>query len=113
MVFLLSFSLTPQKSDVFLVLFHSVLFCNNRPIRSVFSECVGTIFAMFCIAPRNDFNSVLDVGGFICRMDLLFYLLVFRPFCDFRAPAWLFFRERIPISSDLLCIRFLESVQIL
>ena len=45
-----------------------------------FPESMSNTFAMFCTAPRNDFRSLLDVGGFKNWMILIFSAFVVIPF---------------------------------
>ena len=46
------------------VQFRADFFRSSCLIRSIFSESLGRIFAIFCFAPSNYFSSLLDVGDF-------------------------------------------------
>ena len=78
------FSLKPSSSSS--VWFHFVFFFNNCLTWSVFSENLGKTFAMYCIAPKNDPNFLLDAGGFNCGMAVNLPLFGFIPFSLISCP---------------------------
>ena len=54
-------------------------FRKNCFFRPKISESWGKNFAMYCNAPRNDFNSLHDIGGFNCNKVFIFSLFSFVP----------------------------------
>ena len=64
-----------KSSSSLLIQLHFDFFRSSHLIQLVFSESLGIIFAMYFIAPRNDFSSLHDVGDFNCNM--VFILLLF------------------------------------
>ena len=72
-----NFCLTSKSSSSLLVHFDYISSLNNRPIRSIFSESQGRNFAIYCIARRKIFKSLLDVRDFICRMVFTFFPVKF------------------------------------
>ena len=64
------------------VQFHSDFFPSSCLIRLVFFESMRKNFALYCIPPRNDFNSVHDVGGLNCNIAYIFSFFGFIPWSD-------------------------------
>ena len=73
MILLLSFLQFINFLHFYSVRFHSEFFFISWFIRFVFSESSGKSFAIYCIAPRKNFSSLLDVDGFDCEMPLIFF----------------------------------------
>ena len=76
-------------------------FFRSSYIGRLLSESLSRNFAIFCIAPRNDFSSSLDVGGFNSKTTFIFFLFASFPCSFFFVSQPGFFQEKI---SDLFSV---------
>ena len=67
--------------------FHSVFFSIAVSFDLFFSNSLALNFATFCFALRNDFNSMLEVSGFICKRAFLFCIFRFTQCSFFSCPS--------------------------
>ena len=64
----ISYFITLQSSSSRSVKFHPNFCPNNCLIRSIFWKSSSKFFAIYCFARKVDFNSLLHVGGFNCKI---------------------------------------------
>ena len=66
---------------------HGSFFFNSFLSRSICSKSFGRNFAIYCIAPRNDFRSFVFSGGFNLSLASTFSSFGFIPFSFISCPS--------------------------
>ena len=106
------FFISLKSSSSISVQFHSNFFRRSCLIRSSFYESSGSIFAMSCIGPRNDFNASHDIVGFTCNIALISSLFGFFPCSVVSCPSRMVSLRSFWNLLRLPCIRLLGDVSV-
>ena len=93
------------------VQFHSDFFRNSCLLQLVVSESVGKEIAIYRIAPRNDFSSSFDIGGFNCKIASIFTFRFYSMFGSFVFQPSCFFEEKFGLFLTCSVSGFLKFLE--